>query len=276
MQSPYIIHPVGVANILMHEAGVTDIEVLIAAILHDTIEDTDTTSQEIESLFGVNILNIVLEVTDDKSLPSEQRKKLQITKAPFKSDQAKLVKLGDKIYNLRDLTRNVPKGWGLERVQVCKGLQGLNEYLDAEVERLTDPETSTFVFTDGKTYPYMLQLHALIAYAYRIDLSGVDAWVIVRKAMSENSGSVNLLTTAQYAAASSTSDIDADDRIPAATVSRPSSNHRENFYFKSVQWSPDGTCMLTNSTDNILRIFETSDALVTAEEGRCNPINSAE
>jgi guanosine-3',5'-bis(diphosphate) 3'-pyrophosphohydrolase len=148
----------------MHEAGVTDIEVLVAAVLHDTIEDTETTAEELESLFGPAITKIVLEVTDDKDLPSTERKKLQITTAYKKSDKAKLVKLGDKIYNIRDLQQNTPRGWTLERVQiyfkwakeVCKGLKGLNEYLDEEMDRLTDPDTSTFVFTDGKTYPCYL------------------------------------------------------------------------------------------------------------------------
>lgn len=82
-----------------------------AALLHDTIEDTDTTFEEIEQEFGVNVKNIVKEVTDDKSLPKAERKRLQIVHAKDSTYQAKLVKLADKLYNLRDLQASVPEGW---------------------------------------------------------------------------------------------------------------------------------------------------------------------
>lgn len=100
----------GVACILV-EANITDINVLMAAILHDTVEDTDTTFDEIEEHFGHTIRNIVAEVTDDKSLPKQERKRLQIEHAKSTSHQAKLVKLADKLYNLRDLERTRPFQW---------------------------------------------------------------------------------------------------------------------------------------------------------------------
>lgn len=83
----------------------------MAAILHDTVEDTDTSFDEIEEHFGKVIRDIVAEVTDDKSKPKQERKRLQIQHAKNASHEAKLVKLADKLYNLRDLERNTPEGW---------------------------------------------------------------------------------------------------------------------------------------------------------------------
>uniref|UniRef100_A0A8D0EQ21 Guanosine-3',5'-bis(diphosphate) 3'-pyrophosphohydrolase MESH1 n=2 Tax=Strix TaxID=36304 RepID=A0A8D0EQ21_STROC len=108
--TPFINHPIGVARILAHEAGVTDIVVLQAALLHDTVEDTDTTFSEIEERFGEEVRHVVEEVTDDKALPKMERKRLQIERAPGSSPRAKLVKLADKLYNLRDLNRCTPQG----------------------------------------------------------------------------------------------------------------------------------------------------------------------
>lgn len=91
--------------------------VIAAALLHDTVEDTDTTIQEIEMEFGKRVSDVVAEVTDDKSLPKAQRKLEQIRHTPGTSREAKLVKLADKIYNLRDLQRATPLGWTSERVK---------------------------------------------------------------------------------------------------------------------------------------------------------------
>lgn len=113
--SPYINHPIGLANVLANEGGITDETVLIAAVLHDTVEDTQTTEQELHDLFGRDIARIVLEVTDDKSLPKAERKRLQIEHAGAISSRAKLVKLADKICNLRDLAESPPADWSLER-----------------------------------------------------------------------------------------------------------------------------------------------------------------
>uniref|UniRef100_A0A1A8QUF8 Guanosine-3',5'-bis(diphosphate) 3'-pyrophosphohydrolase MESH1 n=2 Tax=Nothobranchius TaxID=28779 RepID=A0A1A8QUF8_9TELE len=142
--TPYINHPIGVARILSHEGGVTDIKVLQAALLHDTVEDTDTTLEELEAKFGEAVAGIVREVTDDKSLPKQERKRLQVEHAPHCSQQAKLVKLADKLYNLRDLNRCTPVGWNTERVQeyfvwaseVVKGLKGTNSALEGKLEDL--------------------------------------------------------------------------------------------------------------------------------------------
>lgn len=137
-ETPYINHPIGVAEILCNEAGITDIDVLIAAILHDTVEDTDTSFEEIGEAFGPVIRGIVEECSDDKTLEKAERKQLQIDHASMCSPKAKLVKLADKIYNLRDLNSVQPQGWTTERVQeyfcwsskVFKGLKGTNKILD--------------------------------------------------------------------------------------------------------------------------------------------------
>lgn len=137
--SPYINHPIALAQVLSEEAGINDIDVLCAAILHDTIEDTHTTVDELREHFGHRITDIVLEVTDDKSMSKEQRKKLQIEHASHKSPEARLVKLADKICNLRDILASPPSDWSPERKQeyfewaakVIDGLRGSNAQLEA-------------------------------------------------------------------------------------------------------------------------------------------------
>ena len=114
---PYINHPVALMSVLCVEAGVCDVEVLTAAVRHDTIEDTETRRGEISREFGKKIADIVAEVTDDKSLPKKERKRLQIERAPHKSPTASLVTLADKIANLRDVAASPPSGWNLERRQ---------------------------------------------------------------------------------------------------------------------------------------------------------------
>src|ERR1700752_4741815 len=115
--SPYINHPIALVSILAVEAGVTDPDVLCGALLHDTIEDTATTRQELVGEFGENIAGIVGEVTDDKSLEKRQRKRMQIEHAHALTPAAGLVKLADKIANLRDMTNCQPSNWDLPRRQ---------------------------------------------------------------------------------------------------------------------------------------------------------------
>jgi guanosine-3',5'-bis(diphosphate) 3'-pyrophosphohydrolase len=115
--SPYINHPIALAELLWREGGVRDTRVIAAALLHDTIEDTNTTAAELRRHFGREIAGIVLEVTDDTSLPREERKQLQIEHARHASRRAKLVKLADKICNVRDILTHPPKEWPLETKQ---------------------------------------------------------------------------------------------------------------------------------------------------------------
>ena len=138
VNSPYINHPIEVTQLLWEVGGVRDVSVLLASILHDTLEDTNTAPEEIRDTFGDEILSLVLEVTDDKSLPKAERKRLQIETAPQKSIDAKLIKLADKCCNVRDLLALPPANWSLERRQeyllwtekVVDGLRGTNEALE--------------------------------------------------------------------------------------------------------------------------------------------------
>lgn len=137
--SPYINHPIALANVLVDEGGIHDPVVLCAAVLHDTVEDTETTAEELERTFGSAIAAVVLEVTDDMALEYRERKQQQIDRAPHASPQAKLVKLADKICNLRDILAHPPSGWSLQRKQnyfdwsanVVAGLRGASPALEA-------------------------------------------------------------------------------------------------------------------------------------------------
>lgn len=143
-EEPYIVHPLEVAKLLADVGGVTDPDVLIAAILHDTIEDTDSTKEDIQELFGERVCSIVLEVTDDKSLPKERRKELQVEHAPHLTPEAKQLKMCDKISNITDIVNNPPKDWPLERKleyvewgeRVFAGLRGANERLEGHFDAL--------------------------------------------------------------------------------------------------------------------------------------------
>lgn len=143
-ETPYINHPIGVAQIISNEANIYNVDILIGAILHDTVEDTDTTLEEIENVFGSKMRSIVSEVSDDKTKSKEERKQAQIDKSPFVSYEAKIVKLADKLYNLRDLERQTPKGWNEERVQeyfvwaskVCNSIRGVCKPLDEKLDEM--------------------------------------------------------------------------------------------------------------------------------------------
>jgi guanosine-3',5'-bis(diphosphate) 3'-pyrophosphohydrolase len=136
--APYINHPIAVANVLANEAGIVDSITLAAALLHDTIEDTATSAAELAVQIGPEIASVVVEVTDDKTLDKAERKRLQIEHAPHISKRAKLVKLADKICNLRDINKSPPVGWSTERKreyftwarQVAAGLRGESVILD--------------------------------------------------------------------------------------------------------------------------------------------------
>jgi GTP diphosphokinase / guanosine-3',5'-bis(diphosphate) 3'-diphosphatase len=137
-ESPYINHPIAVAAVLAIEGDVTDGETLVAAILHDTVEDTETTFEELGGQFGDGVSNLVREVTDDKSLDKALRKQLQIEHAAKSSDKAKQIKLADKICNVRDIMNSPPADWTLERrteyldwsCKVVSGCRGVNEKLE--------------------------------------------------------------------------------------------------------------------------------------------------
>ena len=142
-QRPYINHPIALASTLS-EVGVRDPDVLAAALLHDTIEDTETSYDDIRGTFGRPIADLVAEVTDAKFLEKASRKRIQVSRAGHSSDKAKLIKLTDKICNLRDMLGSPPAGWPLTRrqryfdwaKQVVDQARGVNPELERMFDRL--------------------------------------------------------------------------------------------------------------------------------------------
>lgn len=140
--SPYINHPIQVAELIARVGGVDDLAVLMAAVLHDTVEDTETTFAELEEVFGPEVRDLVAEVTDDKTLPKLERKQWQKEHAPHLSDRAKLIKIADKTCNVRDVGHSPPVDWDLSRrreylewasevVAGCRGVSpALERYFD--------------------------------------------------------------------------------------------------------------------------------------------------
>lgn len=136
--SPYINHPITVAQMLWEIGGVREVATLVAGILHDVLEDTDTSPEELERGFGVEVSRIVQELTDDKQLPRALRKRLQQETAPHLSLPARHVRIADKISNLGDIIDFPPAKWSLERREeyvnwagrVIDGLRGTNKALE--------------------------------------------------------------------------------------------------------------------------------------------------
>ena len=136
---PYVNHLIEVAALLAEATAGEDVVLLMGGLLHDTLEDTDATYEDLEQRFGPEVASLVAEVTDDKSLPKEERKRLQVEKTPSKSRRAKLLKIADKTSNLRSLMRSPPSGWTPERLRdyvvwaeaVVRSCRGLNARLEA-------------------------------------------------------------------------------------------------------------------------------------------------
>lgn len=148
--TPYIIHPIGVSKILWQEGKIRNTNVLVAALLHDTLEDTSATEEEIEKQFGKNVLNTVLELTNNPLLSTEENKKRQIDNAPSLSPSAKLVKLADRLYNIRDL-KNLPPSWGQEKKRaylnwgskLLEALRGTNAAMEKALEKEIAEQSSS-------------------------------------------------------------------------------------------------------------------------------------
>ncbi len=138
LSHPYIEHLLEVASLLADPGGIGDPEILAAAVLHDTLEDTETTAAELRELFGERIASLVLEVTDDDGLPENVRRQRQIEHSPQLSFNAKLIKLADKISNVKDVTDHPPSDWPQEQrleyidraERVVAGLRGVNPELE--------------------------------------------------------------------------------------------------------------------------------------------------
>ena len=136
--SPYINHPIEVAELLARVGGVDDLATLRAAVLHDTVEDTEATLEELDAQFGAGVAALVAEVSDDKRLPKQERKRLQVERARRLSRAAKEIKLADKICNVRDVQSDPPAKWSVQRrleyldwtAEVVEGCRGANAALE--------------------------------------------------------------------------------------------------------------------------------------------------
>ena len=141
-QEPYINHLAEVAELVADATGGTDAALVAAAVLHDVVEDTRTTAEEVRDQFGEDVMALVLEVTDDKALPKAERKRRQVVDAPHKSPRAKVIKLADKISNVSALLVSPPADWPLERKReylgwaraVVAGLRSASPRLEAEFD----------------------------------------------------------------------------------------------------------------------------------------------
>ncbi len=140
-RTPYVNHLIEVADMLAR-AGVDDLATLLAAVLHDTVEDTATTLAELEQRFGAEVAALVAELSDDKSLPSDERKRLQVEHAAHKSAKARLVKIADKASNVKAMVTAPPHTWSWERRmeyldwsdRVVAPMRGANAELEAEYD----------------------------------------------------------------------------------------------------------------------------------------------
>ncbi len=112
---PYVNHLTEVALLLAEASDGKDPELVMAGLLHDTIEDTETTREELAQVFGEDVASLVAEVTDDTSLLREERKKRQVQTAAAKSGRARMIKLADKIANLHSIAVSPPVGWSGRR-----------------------------------------------------------------------------------------------------------------------------------------------------------------
>jgi GTP diphosphokinase / guanosine-3',5'-bis(diphosphate) 3'-diphosphatase len=140
--SPYINHPIELVHILAIEAGIDDLVVLVAAALHDTVEDTETTEAELRAAFGDAVTDIVMEVTDDQTLERAERYKIALDKTRYYSKGAKLVRLADKISNIRDAIKTPPPAWSpinvAQHLDQALAIRTALRGTHAELERLFD------------------------------------------------------------------------------------------------------------------------------------------
>jgi len=145
-QEPYMNHLLEVANLVAQATGGSDTDAVIAALLHDAVEDQGVTAETIADEFSKQVSDIVLEVTDDKSLPKAERKRLQVEHAPHKSREAKLIKLADKTSNLRAVANSPAPDWSVERrleyvewaKRVVAGVRGTSPWLEQQFDEAAE------------------------------------------------------------------------------------------------------------------------------------------
>jgi (p)ppGpp synthase/HD superfamily hydrolase len=145
-REPYVNHLLEVAQLVASAISEPDPNLVIAALLHDTVEDVDVTEDDLVRKYGPDVAALVMEVTDDKSLPKHDRKRLQVEHAPKLTARAQVIKLADKISNLRAILVSPPVDWSEERrrqyfiwaKQVVDALSHPNAILLAEFRRTFD------------------------------------------------------------------------------------------------------------------------------------------
>jgi (p)ppGpp synthase/HD superfamily hydrolase len=145
-QEPYVNHLLEVASLVTEATDGTDMNAIIAALLHDAIEDQGVTEETIADEFGKQVADIVLEVTDDKSLPKAERKRKQVESAAKKSREARLIKLADKTSNVRAVANSPAPDWSIERrheyiewaKSVVAGVRGSSPWLEQQFDDAAD------------------------------------------------------------------------------------------------------------------------------------------
>lgn len=152
-EEPYINHLLEVASLVAHATSGSDTDLIVAALLHDAIEDCEVPADLIAANFGEAVVALVKEVTDDKSLPKAERKRLQVEHSLHKSPSAKLLKLADKTSNLRAVANSPASDWSVARrleyiewaQKVAQGLRGTNEWLESQFDAAVEAATASVV-----------------------------------------------------------------------------------------------------------------------------------
>ena len=153
-EEPYVNHLLEVATLVAEATDGKDPELVIAALLHDSIEDQEVPRSVIAEAFGDGVANLVEEVTDDKKLEKQERKRLQVEHAHKKSQRAKILKLADKTSNLRAIAASPPPEWSVKRRleyvdwarKVSTGLTGVSKWLEGEFEQAAKEAERSTVF----------------------------------------------------------------------------------------------------------------------------------
>jgi len=153
-QEPYVNHLLEVATLVAEATDGKDPDLVIAALLHDAIEDQEVPRTIIAESFGEDVARLVEEVTDDKNLEKHERKRRQVEHAPKKSHRAKILKLADKTSNLRAIAASPPPDWSMKRrldyvkwaCEVAKGLTGVSEWLEQEFDQAAKEAQRSTVF----------------------------------------------------------------------------------------------------------------------------------
>lgn len=156
-EEPYVNHLAEVTLLLAEATGGEDPVLLMAGLLHDTIEDTATTEEELAAEFGPEVAGLVAEVTDDKSLEKQERKRLQIERASLGSRRAQMLKLADKTSNVRSIVHSPPRNWSRRRkaeylrwaARVVEHCRGANRHLEAEFDKALTSATAALERTDS-------------------------------------------------------------------------------------------------------------------------------